>query len=75
MRIHGQVVSRHGTYELDGNQLALYDEFGTQDGPYSVDLNQQTKALVLSMPQVRIELELEKEYKKAQAAKKKARTQ
>jgi hypothetical protein len=74
VRIHGQVFNRRGKYDLKETQLAFYDEFGNLDGPYSVDLNTQTKALVLSMPQVRIELELEKEYKKAQSAKKKAHT-
>ena len=72
VRIKGQTVARHGRYELNGNQLAFYDELQTKDGPYSVDLNPQTKALVLSMPQIRIELELEREYKKAQANKAKA---
>jgi hypothetical protein len=55
-------VDRHGTYRLDGNQLAFFDEFGTEDGPYTLDLNTQTKHLILSMPQIRIELELESQY-------------
>jgi hypothetical protein len=63
--IHGQNVPRHGTYKLDGDQLAFFDELGTQDGPYTIDLDLQGKSLTLKMPQVRIVLELEKEYKRA----------
>ncbi len=63
VHIHGQTVDRHGTYRLDGNQLAFFDEFGTEDGPYTLDLNTQTKHLILSMPQIRIELELESQYR------------
>ena len=63
IRIHGQTVDRHGNYRLDGNQIAFFDEFGTEDGPYTLDLNTQSKRLVLSMPQVRMELELESQYR------------
>ncbi len=63
VHIHGQGVQRHGTYKLDGDQLAFFDELGTKDGPYTVELNAQTKSLVLKMAQVRIEMMLEKEYK------------
>ncbi len=63
VHIHGQSVQRHGNYQLDGNQLAFFDELGTKDGPYTLELNAQTKSLVLKMAQVRIELMLEKEYK------------
>lgn len=61
--IHGQTVQRHGNYQLDGDQLAFFDELGTKDGPYVLELNSQTKSLVLKMSQVRIELVLEKEYR------------
>lgn len=60
--IHGQNVDRHGTYQLDDNQVSFYDEFGNRDGPYDMELNPKTKILVLSMPQIRIELELEGQY-------------
>ncbi len=63
VHIHGQTVQRHGTYQLDGKQLAFFDEFGTRDGPYTLDINTQTKHLVLQMPQVRMELELESQYR------------
>jgi hypothetical protein len=66
VHIHGQSVQRHGTYQLDGNQIAFFDEFGTKDGPYTLQLNAQAKSLVLQMPQIRIQLELEKEYRNAQ---------
>jgi hypothetical protein len=61
--IHGQSIDRHGTYEIEEEHIAFYDEFGTRDGPYDVQLNTDTKMLVLSMPQVRLELELESQYK------------
>jgi hypothetical protein len=64
VHIHGQTVARHGKYELDDDQLAFFDEFGTRDGPYHLTLDSQSKRLTLEMPQVRAELELEKEYKK-----------
>ena len=63
VQIHGQTVQRHGTYELDGNELSFFDELGTKDGPYSIELNNKSKVLVLKMAQVRIELELEKTFR------------
>ena len=63
-RIHGQTVQRHGTYQLDGNQLTFFDELGTKDGPYALSINTQTKRLVLQMQPVRIDLELESQYRK-----------
>ena len=62
--IHGQTYQRHGTYQLDDNQLTLFDEVGTKDGPYTVTLNTQTKRLVMQMLSVRISLELETQYRK-----------
>jgi hypothetical protein len=61
--VHGQSVDRHGTYQIDGDQISFFDEFGTRDGPYTLQLNSDTKLLVLSMPQVKLELELESQYK------------
>jgi hypothetical protein len=61
--IHGTTVSRNGTYKIENDQLSFFDEFGTRDGPYTMQLSRETKMLVLSMPQVRLELELEKQYK------------
>jgi hypothetical protein len=63
VHIHGQTVQRHGTYELDGNALTFFDELGTKDGPYTLELHPEQKTLTLAMPQVRIELELEKQYR------------
>ena len=62
--IHHQSVSRHGTYQLDGNQLSFFDEFGTRDGPYAVSLDTHKKTLTLAMPHIQIQLLLLKEYKK-----------
>lgn len=62
--IHHQTVSRHGTYELHGNQLTFSDEFGTQDGPYSISVDTQNKMLAMNMPQVDVKLQLRKEYQK-----------
>jgi hypothetical protein len=62
--ISGTSVDRHGNWKRDGDQIAFFDEFGTQDGPYTAEINAVTKTMVLSMPQVRMELTLETEYKK-----------
>jgi hypothetical protein len=76
VRIQGQTVTRTGTYQLDGDQLSFVDELGTQDGPYTLALNTQTKSLVLQMSQARIELLLESEYRRnLQEQKKKGSTQ
>lgn len=64
VHIHGQTVARHGTYQIDGTQIAFLDEFGTKDGPYQLTLDTEAQRMVLEMPQVRDELELEKRYKK-----------
>ena len=71
MRIQGKTVRRTGTYQLNGDQLAFVDELGTQDGPYTLTLNTQAKSLVLQMPQARIELLLESEYRKNMEEQKK----
>jgi hypothetical protein len=62
--IEGKAVARHGTYKLDGDQLAFFDEFGTRDGPYTAEIDTIKKTMVLSMPQIRMELTLESEYHK-----------
>ncbi len=64
VHVHGQSVQRHGTYELGGDEITLSDELGTKDGPYRLDINTQTKSMIMQMSSVRIELELEKEYRK-----------
>ena len=56
VNVHHQSVSRHGTYSLDGDQLAFFDEFGTRDGPYTVAVDPDKRSLSLRMPQVRMEL-------------------
>jgi hypothetical protein len=61
--IHGESVDRHGTYEIEDDQISFFDEFDNRDGPYAAQLNSDTKMLILSMPQVRLELELESQYK------------
>ncbi|HEX4750421.1 MAG TPA: hypothetical protein VH302_12830 [Bryobacteraceae bacterium] len=61
--IHGQSVARHGTYEVQADQISFFDEFGTRDGPYSAQLNADTKMLILSMASVRMELELASQYR------------
>ena len=62
--VHHQTVSRHGTYELNGNQLALFDEFGTRDGPYTLSLDAPNKQMTMAMPQIDIKFLLYKEYRK-----------
>lgn len=73
VRIQGKTVQRTGKYQLDGDQLTFFDELGTQDGPYKLALNTQAKSLVLQMPQSRIELLLESEYRKNRQEGKKTR--
>jgi hypothetical protein len=60
VRIEGQTAPRHGTYKLEDDQLAFFDELGTRDGPYTVQIDTQTKAMVMDMPQIHIELILHK---------------
>lgn len=56
VNVHHQSVSRHGTYSLNGDQLAFFDEFGTRDGPYTIAIDPDKTSLSLRMPQVRLEL-------------------
>lgn len=68
--IHSAEVQRHGTYELDGNQITLQDEFGTNDGPYTVDINPQAKTMSFTLTNaggVRIGTDflLERQYRKS----------
>ncbi len=62
--IHHQSVARHGTYELDGDQLAFFDEFGTRDGPYTLSIDTASKMMKMDMPQIKVKLKLQSEYKK-----------
>lgn len=69
VHIHGGTVERHGQYALNGKEITLIDELGTRDGPYTLDINVSSKQMSMQITQavgvlVRIELELEKEYKK-----------
>ena len=54
--VHHQSVARNGTYELDGDRLAFFDEFGTKDGPYTVAIDSDKSSMSLRMPQVHMEL-------------------
>ena len=69
--IHHQSVSRSGTYQLNGNQLAFFDEFGTRDGPYTININTLNKVMKMDTPQVTMKLELYTEYRKQLDAKQK----
>lgn len=71
--INHQSVARHGTYQLDGNQLAFFDEFGTRDGPYTIDVDTQNKSMKMDMPQIKVRFMLYKEYRKQLAARQKQR--
>ena len=62
--VHHQSVSRHGTYELDGSQLAFFDEFGTRDGPYATNIDTQGKFMTMDLPPTKVKLQLYKEYRK-----------
>ena len=62
--IGGTSVDRHGTWKVDSDQLTFFDEYGTQDGPYTAEIDAVKKTMVLSMPQIHMELTLESEYRK-----------
>jgi hypothetical protein len=49
--MHGFTASRHGTYDLDGGQITLIDEFGTKDGPYNLEINTANKTMRYSANQ------------------------
>lgn len=72
LRIEGKAYERHGTYQLEGDQLTLLDELGTRDGPYRVSLDQQRKTMVFQMSPagggVRCEFVLNREYRKRRKA-------
>ena len=63
--IHHQRVQRRGRYELNGDQVAFYDELGTKDGPYTFAIDSATDSMTLDMPQIHISLELKSAYRKA----------
>jgi hypothetical protein len=56
IRIHGQDVNRHGTYQLDDGQITLKDELGTTDGPYQIELNARAKTLRLTRDQAGVQV-------------------
>ncbi len=62
--INHQSVARNGTYRLNGDQLAFFDEFGTRDGPYTVNIDLPNKSMNMDMPQIKVKLMLYKEYRK-----------
>ena len=62
-KIRGQSVQRGGHYDLNGDQLAFFDEFEHRDGPYTLTLNKDDKTLKMVMAQVTVELMLTSEYK------------
>lgn len=53
---HGKTLDRHGTYELDDDQLTFEDELGTKDGPYKVEINTDEKTMRFSMRQAGVEI-------------------
>ncbi len=66
--IGGKAANRHGTYQLNGNELTLFDELETKDGPYTLTIDPKTKSMVMQMSPagggLRSELMLEREYKR-----------
>jgi hypothetical protein len=58
--IKGETVPRHGTYTLEDDQLTLFDELETRDGPYTIEIDAQQKSLLMYTSAVRIELILHK---------------
>lgn len=74
LTVQGEGYQRHGTYQLDGDQLTLFDELGTQDGPYTVSVNLQRKTMLMQMSPagggVRCRFLLNREYRKKMEAHK-----
>ncbi len=77
LQIQGKNVQRHGTYQLDGDQLTLFDELGTRDGPYTVSVDLQPKTMVMQMSpaggDVRCQFMLNREYHKQKQRRAKAK--
>jgi hypothetical protein len=65
---HGRSMHRGGKYRVDGSQLTFWDEHNTQDGPYSMAIDQNAKTLGIETTQagvkVQMKLLLEREFKK-----------
>ena len=66
---------RKGNYQLDGKSVLFFDEFGEQDGPYTVTLDMPNKSLILDKQGAHMELMLEKEYRKQMEQQKKEQKQ
>ena len=67
LRIEAKGAQRHGTYTLDNDQLTLMDDQGTQDGPYTVEIDTEKKLLTIFTPQMRMELILYKPGKRKES--------
>ncbi len=77
VKVHSDTVDRGGSYQVAGSNILFLDEFNNKDGPYTAQLNPDTKTLVLGMVQAgvhfRMELLQEKEFHRRQEeARKKA---
>ena len=73
VKIQGHAIERHGTYQLDGDRITFLDEFGIEDGPFVLHLDVPAKHLQLETPQLRMELELESQYREDRKARKPAK--
>lgn len=66
--VHGSTLERHGTYDLDDDQLTFQDELGTKDGPYTVEIKTEDKSMRFSMRQAGVligaDLKLKNQSKK-----------
>ena len=60
-----QSVTRRGKFEVNGDQLAFFDEFGTRDGPYTIRIDTNSKMMTMDLPPLKTKLQLYSEYKKA----------
>src|SRR6185312_472127 len=72
--VHGSTLERHGTYDLDDDQLTFQDELGTKDGPYTLAINTDEESMRFSMRQAGVvigaNLKLKNASKKKAAAPK-----
>lgn len=77
--MHGFTARRHGTYQLDGDQFTLFDEFGNQDGPYTMRIDPEKQTMRYSTTQAGVTLGadfvLVRKYKKDLEKRKKRGSQ
>lgn len=72
---HGKSMDRHGTYQIDGDQMTFVDELGTKDGPYTLSINLPDSTMDIETTQagvtMKTHLMLEREFRRRLAEQQK----